>query len=131
MILLCTHDYVPRLPFQGFKWKWATVQCTEGLNDPVVLLGVLSRCRRLETQNRGIAFSSEEFSVEMNNLADAIENIEGHDIGRLNLRERTGERNLIRNSRQYWSALGLLPQQSARGRIELTPFGQADADRYI
>lgn len=132
MIILCTRDYIPVLPFENFKWKWATLQCTEGLNDPVVLLGILTRCRRLELQRHGLFFSSDEFAEEMNNLADAIANIDEHDIGRLNLRERTGDRNIIRNSRQYWSALGLLPQRSSRpGLIELTPFGQAVADRHV
>lgn len=35
-------SFVPRKPFQQFKWKWASVQCTEGINNPIVLLGVLS-----------------------------------------------------------------------------------------
>ncbi|MEW5883833.1 MAG: HNH endonuclease [Armatimonadota bacterium] len=35
--------------------------------------------------------------------------------------ERTPERNLIRNSGQYWKALGLL--KDSDGRIELTPLG--------
>ena len=25
--------FVPRKPFPGFKWKWASLQCTEGLNE--------------------------------------------------------------------------------------------------
>ncbi len=39
---------IPALPFEGFKWKWASLQCTEGINDPVVLLGVLFRMAKLE-----------------------------------------------------------------------------------
>ena len=41
-------DIIPKKPFKDFKWKWACLQCTEGINDPVVLLGVLSRMRKLE-----------------------------------------------------------------------------------
>ena len=34
-------SYVPRLPFDGYKWYWACKAPTEALNDPAVLLGVL------------------------------------------------------------------------------------------
>ncbi len=38
-----TKDFIPVKPFDDFKWKWASWQCTEGINDPVVLLGILFR----------------------------------------------------------------------------------------
>ncbi len=31
---------IQKKPFANFKCKWASVQRTEGINDPVVLLGV-------------------------------------------------------------------------------------------
>ena len=120
-------DFVPRKPFPGFKWKWASVQCTEGLNDPVVLLGVLFRMRRLELQNRGIKFSSDEFSDELRALA---RDVEGRGI-EVDLARRTGSRNLMRNSGQYWKAVGLVPSESTDGKIVLTPFGRLVADRKI
>ena len=43
-------DFISKLPFTSFKWKWGCVQCTEGINDPVVLLGVLFRMRKLENR---------------------------------------------------------------------------------
>ena len=49
-------NYIPEKPFPDFKWKWACLQCTEGLNDPVVLLGVLFRMRKLEPL--GLKYSS-------------------------------------------------------------------------
>ena len=118
-------DFIPNLPFEGFKWKWASVAPTEGLNDPVVLLGVLFRMRRLE--NRNLSYSSQEFADELADLAEAIRDrgITGVDLAR-----RTGERNLIRNSGQYWKALGLIPIDS-HGIIELTDFGRNVADRRI
>ena len=119
-------DFVPRLPFEGFKWKWGCLQCTEGINDPVVLLGVLSRMRRLEKRNAGISYSSDEFAEELRSLAA---DIEGRGIG-VDLARRTGERNLIRNSGQYWRALGLIPD-SSRGEIALTDFGRQVADAEI
>lgn len=48
--------FVPEKPFSDFKWKWACLQCTEGLNDPVILLGVLFRMRKLELLNKGIKY---------------------------------------------------------------------------
>ena len=119
-------DFVPRLPFDGFKWKWASLQCTEGINDPVVLLGVLSRMRKLEKLNRGSTYSSDDFAEELNSLAADIEN---RGIG-VDLARRTGERNLIRNSGQYWRALGLIPE-GGRGVIQLTPFGRQVADGEV
>ena len=118
--------YIPRLPFDGFKWKWASLQCTEGINDPVVLLGVLYRMRKLEKQNRALTYSSEEFAAELNGLAADIAD---RGIG-VDLARRTGERNLIRNSGQYWRALGLMPD-GGRGLIQLTPFGRKVADGEV
>lgn len=118
----------PILPFSNFKWKWASFQCTEGLNDPVVLMGVLFRMRELERRNAGIRFSSNEFAEAMRSL-DA--DIQGRGIG-VNLRDRVGDRNLIRNSGQYWRALGLLPARPEHGGvIRLTEFGRRVADRQI
>lgn len=119
-------DFVPALPFEGFKWKWACLQCTEGINDPVVLLGVLSRMRKLEKMDRGLTYSSDEFAHELVQLA---RDIDGRGVG-VDLARRTGERNLIRNSGQYWKALGLIPLGS-KGRIELTDFGRQVADAEI
>ena len=119
-------DFIPRLPFQGFKWKWASVQCTEGINDPVVLLGVLFRMRNLEILQRNIRFSSPDFAEQMNELS---QDLVGRGVN-VNIATRTGERNLIRNSGQYWKALGLIPSDS-HGVIQLTPFGRRVADRQI
>ena len=120
-------SFVPQLPFPGFKWKWACLQCTEGINDPVVLLGVLARMRRLEKLRAGLTYSSEAFAEEMRALAA---DIEGRGIG-VDLAKRTGERNLIRNSGQYWKALGLIPVDGNRGEIALTEFGRQVADAQI
>jgi len=116
----------PKLPFEGFKWKWACLQCTEGINDPVVLLGVLARMRKLEKQNLNLTYSSNEFAHELVQLSHDIED---RGVG-VDLARRTGERNLIRNSGQYWKALGLIPVDS-RGVITLTQFGRRVADAEI
>ena len=95
-------NFIPTKPFPEFKWKWACLQCTEGINDPVVLLGVLFRMRKLEGKYK---FSSDEFAQEMVDLSTDIKDSVGVDLAR-----RTGERNLIRNSGQYWKAVGLIPK---------------------
>lgn len=121
---MLAQNFVPKIPFQDFKWKWASLQCTEGLNDPVVLLGVLFRMRKLEP--KGVKYSSEAFAKELKELSDDIKDSIGIDLAR-----RTGERNLIRNSGQYWRAVGLLADGDRSGRIQLTDFGRRVADHDI
>lgn len=116
--------FIPQKPFPGFKWKWACLQCTEGLNDPVVLLGVLFRMRKLE--GNGLKYSSQEFANELIELSNDVSDSVGVDLAR-----RTGERNLIRNSGQYWRAVGLIPPGDRSGEIRLTEFGRRVADREI
>lgn len=53
-------------------------------------------------------------------MGQALAQVKAETGTRVNL-ERTPERNLIRNSGQYWKALGLLGDSD--GRIELTPLG--------
>ncbi len=115
---------IPSVPFEGFKWKWASLQCTEGLNDPVVLLGVLFRMAKLEGRFK---YSSSEFAKELVGLAD---DLEGTGVN-VNIRDRIGERNLIRNSGQYWRALNLISPYSKNGMIELTDFGRKVANHDV
>jgi hypothetical protein len=117
-------NYIPQLPFPDFKWKWASLQCTESINDPVILLGVLFRMRKLEA--KGLKYSSPEFAREMEDLSNDVKD----SIG-INLAGRTGERNLIRNSGQYWRAVGLVEDGDKTGLIRLTDFGRRVADRDI
>ena len=120
-------NFIPVKPFPTFKWQWACVTCTEGLNDPVVLLGVLQRMYKLEPYQ--LKYSSPEFARE---LQDLSKDIEDAGIG-VDLSRRTGERNLIRNSGQYWSALRLIDTANPvrKGVITLTDFGRKVATHEI
>ena len=115
---------VPELPFKEFKWKWATLQCTEGINDPVVLLGVLFRMAKLEGRFK---YSSDEFANELLSLDKDLKS-SGINV---DVCGRIGERNLIRNSGQYWKALNLIPQERTGGIITLTSFGRDIANHKI
>lgn len=117
-------NFVPSKPFPDFKWQWACFQCTEGLNDPVLLLGVLFRMRKLEPL--GVKYSSDEFAKELIDLSNDTADSIGVDLAK-----RTGDRNLIRNSGQYWRAVGLIPPADHSGKIQLTDFGRKVADREI
>lgn len=119
-------DFIPELPFPGFKWKWASLQCTESINDPVVLLGVLFRMRKLEVLNQRLRYSSPEFNDELRNLSNDISDSIGVDLA-----GRGGSRNIIRNSGQYWKAVGLIQPHDHSGIIHLTEFGRKVADREI
>lgn len=115
---------IPVKPFPSFKWKWASVQCTEGINDPVVLLGVLFRMAKLEGKYK---YSSEQFGNELIGLSH---DLQGTGVN-VDLERRIGERNIIRNSGQYWKALNLIPNESTKGVITLTDFGRKVANHEI
>ena len=96
---MLAQNFIPKKPFPSFKWQWASFAPSEGLNDPVVLLGVLFRMRKLE--QRGLKYSSEEFAAELRDLENDIRDSGITDIRGKNINlERTRERNLIRNSGQ-------------------------------
>ena len=104
----------PSLPFPEFKWRWASFQPTEGLNARPVYLGVL---RALNECDGELPSSGR--------LYRALERVQTEAFqGRTRRIElaRSNDRNLIRNSGQYWKALGLL--EETPGIIRLTPEGK-------
>ena len=52
-----------------------SLQCTERLNDPVILLGVLCRMRKLELLGQNLKYSSPEFAKEILRLAGKEEQL--------------------------------------------------------
>ena len=106
----------PRKPFPGFKWKWASNEPTEGLNEPPIYLGVLRALYRCE----GLLPSSAQFQGELKRVEREVK-------GRVRTTAtlaRLPERNLLRNSGQYWRMSGLLV---GHGPIALSPLGKAMA----
>ena len=101
----------PVKPFDSYKWRWLSFQPTEGLLQASVFLGVL----RVLRDHEGQPFSAPA-------LRNALERVQNDTQSRVNLARDRLDRNLFRNSGQYWRGTGLLSK--ARGRIELTPFGR-------
>lgn len=100
---------IPSKPFETFKWRWLSVQPTEGLLQPPVFLGVLRAFSQFDNRS-----SSDP------ELLDALYTVQNETNTNVNL-VRTPERNLVRNSGQYWKGTGLI--KHTHGTIELTPLG--------
>lgn len=107
----------PVKPFQSYKWRWATFQPTESLNEPAVFLGVLRVFNRFNNYPAGSTEILEALSVVENETKTEVDLV------------RTTDRNLVRNSGQYWKALGLLDE--SHGRIQVSPFGRLLAEGKI
>lgn len=106
---------IPKKPFPNYKWRWAVYTPTESLNDPPIFLGILRVLRANEFKN----FSSEEVN-------NGLEIVQKETQSAVNL-VRSKERNIFRNSGQYWRGLGML-ENGKRGQIILSPFGRKLAD---
>ncbi len=107
----------PVKPFPSYKWRWAVLTPTESLNEPPVFLGVL----RVFYRFQNYAPSSKE-------IMDGLAVVQHETNSSVDL-VRTQDRNLIRNSGQYWKALGLL--EEAHGKVVVSPFGQLLAEGKI
>jgi len=110
-------------PFVSYKWRWASYQCTESLNDPHIYIGVLRALRRHEgSRSNDSALAADLAGVSAALTARGI--TVDVDLA------RTDKRNLLRNSQQYWKSLGVLSKTSPGG-IELTQLGRDLADGGI
>jgi hypothetical protein len=108
---------VPQKPFDSYKWRWLSVQPSEGLLQVPVFLGVLRALNHFEGQ----PFRSSQ-------LKDALGVVQEETNSSVTL-ARDPVRNLFRNSGQYWRGTGLLTQDE--GAIHLTPFGQQVAKGQV
>jgi hypothetical protein len=110
----------PQKPFPNYKWRWATFAPSEGLNEPPVYLGVL----RVLKNHEGERANSEILANDLLVVEEDLKNTLGIRVSLA----RSTERNLLRNSKQYWTALGLLTDDID---ITLTPFGRRIAEGHI
>lgn len=108
---------IPVKPFATYKWRWLSVQPSEGLLNTPVFLGVL----RALSDNEGNTFTSKA-------LQDSLRIVE-HDTKSTVRLARDQERNLFRNSGQYWRGTGLLARTP--GTISLTDLGRRVASGKV
>ncbi|HEV2613243.1 MAG TPA: HNH endonuclease [Gammaproteobacteria bacterium] len=110
-------NMIPIKPFDTYKWRWLSVAPTESLLSPPVLLGVLRVLARHEGQPPSAP-----------NITDELRKVQTDTKTTVNL-ARTANRNIIRNSGQYWKGTGLLTPD--RGVIHLTSLGQSLASGQV
>lgn len=108
-------SYSPEKPFESYKWFFATKEPTESIADPTLLLGMVDKLASLE--NGITKYSSEAYAEAMKEMSKFVSTP-------VDIEKRVGERNLMRNSGQYWKVFGLTPHHN-RGVIKLTPFARA------
>jgi hypothetical protein len=108
---------IPAKPFPNYKWHWLSVQPSESLLQAPIFLGVLRTLARHE----GEAFSTNQLRDDL-----AVVEADTHSPVRL---ARAPDRNLFRNSGQYWRGTGLLTP--TRGVIALTNLGRRVASGRV
>ncbi len=108
---------IPTKPFDSFKWRWLSVQPTESLLEPPVFLGVLRAFAQFENHPPSDPALLRALAVVQRETQTRVKLV------------RTPERNLVRNSGQYWKGTGLLNPH--RGEIELTNLGRKVASGAV
>ncbi len=108
---------VPIKPFPSYKWRWLSTMPTENLLDPPVFLGVLRVLARHENMSPSNPKIADELAIVQKDTQTPVDLV------------RTPERNLIRNSGQYWKGTGLLLPE--HGAIRLTGLGHKVAQGAI
>lgn len=108
---------IPAKPFPAYKWRWLSLEPTENLLQAPIFLGVLRALAKHEDDR----FTSEALWLD-------LAKVELDTSSPVKL-ARSQDRNLIRNSGQYWRGTGLLVPQ--RGVISLTALGHRVAAGQI
>ncbi|HBQ5954175.1 TPA: hypothetical protein L7631_005136, partial [Klebsiella pneumoniae subsp. pneumoniae] len=102
-------------PFPQYRWRWASMTPSESLNIPEVYFG----CLRVLSLNEGEHVNSKHVFELLQQVEKDIK-----DYNDLNVSlARSENRNLFRNSGQYWKNTGTL--LSTEHGIELTDFGRS------
>lgn len=108
---------IPAKPFPSYKWRWLSVAPTESLLDPPVFLGVLRVLARHEDEPPSAPGIADELAIVKSDTKTTVK------------LARAPDRNLIRNSGQYWKGTGLLTPD--RGKIHLTSLGREVAQGRV
>ena len=101
---------IPVKPFPSYKWRWLSVLPTEGLLEAPVFLGVLRALQHHDGE-----------SYKSSGLREELATVQS-ETGTDTTLDRDTDRNLFRNSGQYWRGTGLL--SNTRGTIKLTELGE-------
>ena len=109
--------FSPKKPFDTYKWRWLHFQPTESLLKPPIFLGALRAFGRHQGKSTGDP-----------NLLNELSTVQEETESPVNL-VRTPDRNLIRNSGQYWKGTGLLSRTG--GMVELTHLGHRVASGSV
>ena len=115
---------IPKTPFPSYKWRWLSVAPSEGLLKAPVFLGVLRALQKFE----GAPYSSLGLHQELLRVQQELKRVLKDTGTPINL-ARNPERNLFRNSGQYWRGTGLVANVS--GKIKLTNLGHSVAAGQI
>ncbi|MBJ9134604.1 HNH endonuclease [Citrobacter farmeri] len=108
-------------PFPQYRWRWASMTPSESLNIPEVYFG----CLRVLALNEGEHVNSKAIFKLLEQVEKDIK-----DYNDLNVSlARSEERNLFRNSGQYWKNTGTL--LSTDHGIILTDFGRSYSSGLI
>ncbi|MCD9464493.1 hypothetical protein CJF25_16125 [Photobacterium phosphoreum] len=99
-------------PFLSYRWQWGPSTPTESFNTPSIFFG----CLEVLAQNEGNKVKSEEVYQGLLKVENDLK-INSPKLA------RSKERNLFRNSGQYWKNLGLIEATSPE--IKLTKLGRA------
>jgi HNH endonuclease len=114
----------PTKPFPTYKWRWLSVTPSEGLLKAPVFLGVL----RALSRHEGEAFSSAGLFQDLQTVQIDLRD-ELKSRSRPLTLARDANRNVVRNSGQYWRGTGLILPD--RGVVHLTDFGRRVASGQI
>ncbi len=104
----------PKIPFDDFKWRWASTTPSEGINRRSVLFGVL----QVLVKHNGKRHDTQDFRNDLIILEDSIDDSQI----RLSKKDRPLKKNIIENSGQYWKALNLI-NSTTDGTISVTDLG--------
>jgi HNH endonuclease len=104
---------IPKKPFENYKWRWAEFTPSEGLNNPLRIMGILRALYEHQGQRYSVSDVYGKFA--------SIERDTNKSLETTVSLVRDGARNLFRNSGRYWKALGLI---SNKVTIDLTELGK-------